>query len=149
MSNRKWLMTGGLVTAGILLARGASWTQKLEMLQYSFANFSIRFSGLTPVLSFRLNIYNPNRENVSIRDISGAIKFQGNTISNFNSTNTTDFVVEGKKAVAVEIRANLSLGPVVQAIISKVPGMKVDIDGVMSTPMANIPFTKTFEPSQV
>lgn len=143
----KYLIGAGLLGLGFLAMRGRASARSLSNLQVSFSNFKIQFSGFTPVLLFRINAYNPDTANVNITNVLGNVVFKNKSISTFNSSNSMSLVVRPKQTVAIESRATLSLGAIVQALVQKMPGAKVEVQGVINTNGIEIPFIKTWEPA--
>ncbi len=135
----------GVIGVGFLALRSRAMSRSLQNLELTLSNFSIRFSGLTPVLYFRINAYNPDIEPVNIRSVLGNVFFKDKQIATFNSTNQMNITVAPKRTVAIESRASLGLGALVTALLQKVPGAKVDVKGTLFTGAIEIPFIKTWD----
>lgn len=145
MKKSNLLLGAGVVGLVLLAVRGQASARSLKNLQIGFSNFSLRFMGLTPVLFFRINAYNPDVANVTITNVIGDVLFKNSVISTFNTANDMNVVVPPKKTVAIDSRATLGLGALVQALLQKVPGAKIEIKGVLNTNHIEIPFVRTWE----
>lgn len=139
--------TGLLIGAGIALLAfsGRAFARSLQNLQLSLGNFRLTFQGFTPVLLFRINVYNPDIVAVNIRSVMGNVVYKNQVVSNFNTANTFNITVPPKKEVAIESRATLGLGAIVSAILQKQPGAAVVVRGSLFTGGAvEIPFNRTW-----
>ncbi len=137
----------GVLGLGFLALRSRAMSRSLQNLQLSLSNFKVSFQGFTPVLSFRINAYNPDVEPVNIRSVMGNVFFKDKAIASFNTTNDLNITVAPKRTVAIDSRAVLSLGAVVSALLQRVPGAVVDVKGTLFTGALEIPFVRTWNAS--
>ena len=147
MAKRKILTAGILVGAGWLAMRTWSAKRSVEMFEYSVSDIALRFSGITPVLSFKLNIFNPNEQPVPIRDVVGEVVFKGTKVASFQNTNPAKIGARQKSFIDMQVR--LQAGPLLAAIIKKQPGLTVDLTGLMRTAFFDMPFNYSYQPSKI
>ncbi len=147
MAKRKLLTTALLVGGGWLAMRTWSAKRSVEMFEYSVSDIALRFSGITPILHFKLNIFNPNRQPVPIRDIVGEVVVKGQKVASFQNTNPAKIGAGQKSFIDMQVR--LQAVSLVSAILKKQAGLTVDLAGIMRTAFFDMPFNYSFEPSKI
>lgn len=128
------------ITAGVLYAAYRGWNVKksVEMFEYSVKDLKFRMEGLTPVISFKLNIYNPNKTGVPVNDILGQVFFKGNKVASFK--NTQAITLAGQEARSIEMKARVNVLNVVSSLLKKDAEKDIKVDGLMKTGWFDLPF---------
>lgn len=144
---RSTLIIGGIAAALIYSGSRALAMQKsVELFQYTIdpKSIEIRLEGLTPVVKFRLNIFNPNKTSVPVKDVAGSVSFRGATVASF--INAAPIAIKAREAASIDLKAKLSGIGLMSAIMAKGADQKIGITGIIKTGAFDLPFTYTANP---
>ncbi|TWI80536.1 LEA14-like dessication related protein [Lacibacter cauensis] len=140
---------GLIIAAGVGLAwlgiRAAAKKQAFDLLTYGVSNIALRWNGLTPMLNFKLNIFNPNAESIPVQQVSGKIYFKNAAVATF--LNQTAINIAAKSSTAVDMTVRLSLGGFVAALINKTADAQAVVDGLIRTAYFDVPIKYNWQPS--
>ncbi|RTL56245.1 MAG: hypothetical protein EKK37_17380 [Sphingobacteriales bacterium] len=131
---------GILVFGGIAYAAYRSWNiqKSVTMFEYSFSHVSVRMSGLTPVVTFSLNIYNPNKTGVPVDNILGEVFYSKQKIASFK--NIDSIKLAGNEAKSIQMQARINLFNVASSLLNKTGDKTVMFGGLLKTPFFDLPF---------
>lgn len=124
---------------GFMMYKGWSVKRAVKMLDYSISNVAIRFSGITPVLYFKLIVYNPNSQAIPASDIVGQVYYRGFDVAVFQ--NKTPVNIGAQQKASFDMQARIRPGEILQALLKKEPGASVTIEGLLRTSVVDMPFT--------
>lgn len=142
MSSKILLLAGG----GILLwlvARAKAIKETVSFLEYTPGKIQLKFEGLVPVLSIRLDIYNPNKTSVPMNGILGQLYFKGRPVASF--VNNSAVNINGNETSPVDMKVRLSLFNTVVALFTKEPKKEILVDGLIKTSVTDIPFNYSYD----
>lgn len=142
MSSKLLFIAGG----GILLwlvSRAKSIKETVQFLEYTPGKIKLKFEGLVPVLTIRLDIYNPNRTSVPMNGVIGQLYFKGRPVASF--VNKEPVNINGNETSSVDMKVKLSLFNTAVALFTKEPKKEVVVDGLIKTAITDIPFNYSYD----
>lgn len=137
------LIVGGLIALG-LWASYRVWNVKesIKYFQYGITGLKFNFSNiLKPLVTFSVQVYNPNKTSVPINQCFGTITYQNQQLATFNTTDQIN--ISGQETVIIPVTARVSALSVVTALLRKTTASDIFIQGMIKTSLFDFPIQKT------
>jgi len=141
------IIGGGILIALLLARRAKSIKDTVKMLDYMPRGIDLKFEGLTPVLTLKIDVYNPNRTSVPVDGVVGKISYNGGTLATF-STNEK-FSIDGTEAITIPVKVRLSLFNAIVTAFDNDHSKTVRIDGLVKCNyLADLPISWSYSFNQ-
>lgn len=138
------LIGGGVLGLLYLASRAKAIKETVQYLEYTPEGIDLHFEGLVPVITVKLNIYNPNRTSVPVDGILGQIRYNGNMVASF--TNTERINLNGNESTTVPVKVRLSLFNAAVTLFTKDSNKKLSIDGLIKCSyITDVPFGWSYD----
>ncbi len=141
--NTMWMGLG----AGVLLYaafHAASVKRTIKFFQYNISGIKFNLANLLkPEIIFSVEVFNPNRTSIPVTSFFGVIKHQDTILANFKNNVPVNIAGNETEYVAVSAKVNA-----ITVLLSLIRGKKIKVltvQGVMKTPMFDLPIANTID----
>lgn len=137
MNKKTTLFIGGAAILGYAAYQFWKTKESVDLFQYYPAGIKFSTEGLSLVITVQIDVYNPNRTSVPIKGVVGKLIFKGSTIGTFN--NTAAITINALEKHRVELKVRVSAVGVIQAIATRDPKLTIAVQGMIKTPLVDVP----------
>jgi LEA14-like dessication related protein len=137
MNKKTTLFLGGAAILGYAAYKFWKMKESVDLFQYYPAGIKFSTEGLSLVITVQIDVYNPNRTSVPVKGVVGKLIFKGSTIGTFN--NTEDITINALEKHRVELKVRVSAVGVIQAIATKDSKLTIAVQGMIKTPLVDVP----------
>ena len=134
---------GGIFLLG-LWASYRVWNVKesIRYFQYGITGLKFNFSNLlSPVVTFSIQVYNPNKTSVPVNQCFGTISYKNAQVAVFNTVGQIN--INGQETVNIPVSAKVSALSVITSLLRKNMTSNLFVEGMIKTSLFDFPISKT------